>query len=83
VHHPVPGRIKGESAFRQFVAEMNSWLAKRQVDVEHVIFLITRPRGVEEVVLQVEVHAPGSVGADKKSKVFWVQSCVSSGGGDS
>jgi hypothetical protein len=54
VHHPVRGRIKGESAFRQFVAEMNSWLAKRQVDVEHVNFLITRPRGVEEVVLHLD-----------------------------
>jgi hypothetical protein len=33
--------------------------------------------------IKVEVNAPGSIGADKKSKVFWVQSCVSSGGGDS
>ncbi len=30
--------------------------------------------------IKVEVNAPGSIGADKKSKVFWVQSCVSSGG---
>ena len=33
--------------------------------------------------IKVEVNAPFSNGADKKSKVFWVQSCVSSGGGES
>ena len=54
VHHPVRGRIKGESAFRRFVADMTSWLAVRNVDVEHVNFCITDPRGVEEVVLHLD-----------------------------
>ena len=54
VHHPVRGRIKGEGAFRSFVAEMTSWLAVRNVDVEHVNWLITDPRGVEEVVLHLD-----------------------------
>ena len=30
--------------------------------------------------IKVEVDAPGSIGANNKFKVFWVQSCVSSGG---
>jgi hypothetical protein len=54
VHHPVRGRIRGDRAFRGFVDEMTSWLQARNVDVEHVNFLITRPRGVEEVVLHLD-----------------------------
>jgi hypothetical protein len=54
VHHPVRGRIRGESAFRRFVTDMTSWLAVRNVDVEHVNFCITDPRGVEEVVLHLD-----------------------------
>jgi hypothetical protein len=54
VHHPVRGRIRGERAFRRFVADMTSWLAARNVDVEHVNFCITDPRGVEEVVLHLD-----------------------------
>jgi SnoaL-like protein len=54
VHHPVRGRIKGESAFRRFVTDTTSWLAARDVNVEDVNFLITDPRGVEEVVLHLD-----------------------------
>jgi hypothetical protein len=54
VHHPVRGRIKGERAFRHFVTEMTSWLAAGNAEVEHVNWLITDPRGVEEVVLHVD-----------------------------
>jgi len=54
VHHPVRGRIKGETAFRRFVTDMTSWLAALNVDVEHVSFLITDPRGIEEVVLHLD-----------------------------
>jgi hypothetical protein len=54
VHHPVRGRIKGENAFRRFVTDMTSWLAKRNVEVENVNFLLTQPRGVEEVVLHLD-----------------------------
>jgi hypothetical protein len=54
VHHPVRGRIKGESAFRHFVTDMTAWLAARKVDVEHVNFCITDPRGIEEVVLHLD-----------------------------
>jgi SnoaL-like domain len=54
VHHPVRGRVRGEPAFRRFVDEMTAWLQARDVDVEHVNFLITHPRGVEEVVLHLD-----------------------------
>jgi hypothetical protein len=54
VHHPVRGRIKGERAFRRFVTDTTSWLAARNVDAEHVDFLITDARGVEEVVLHLD-----------------------------
>jgi len=54
VHHPVRGRIKGESAFRRFVTDMTSWLAAGNADVEHVNWLITHPRGIEEVVVHLD-----------------------------
>jgi hypothetical protein len=54
LHHPVRGRIKGEPAFRQFVADMTAWMSQRQIEVEHVNFLLTDPRGFEEVVLHLD-----------------------------
>jgi SnoaL-like domain len=54
VHHPVRGRIKGESAFRRFVTDTTSWLAARNVNVEDVNLLVTDSRGVEEVVLHLD-----------------------------
>ena len=67
VHHPVRGRIKGESAFRRFVADMTSWLAARKIDVEHVNFLITDPRGVEEVVLHLDGDG-GRIGSSRGAR---------------
>jgi hypothetical protein len=61
VHHPVRGRIRGEGAFRRFVTDTTSWLAARSVDVEHVNFLVTDPRGVEEVVLHLDTDG-GRIG---------------------
>ncbi|WCB94362.1 hypothetical protein DSM104299_03096 [Baekduia alba] len=69
VHHPVRGRIRGEGAFRRFISDMNSWLAARAVEVEHVNFLITDPRGIEEVVVHLDgdhgrVALPMALAAD-------------------
>jgi ketosteroid isomerase-like protein len=67
VHHPVRGRIKGEHAFRHFVAEMGSWMDERVTDVEHVNFLVTDARAVEEVVLHLDggsVAMPVAVACD-------------------
>ncbi len=70
IHHPVRGRIRGERAFRGFVDDMTSWLNARNVDVEHVNFLITHPRGVEEVVLHLDgdrgrIGLPLALAADR------------------
>jgi hypothetical protein len=54
LHHPVLGRVKGEAAFRRFIADMSSWLVARDADVENVNVLLTDPRGVEEVVLHLD-----------------------------
>src|SRR4051812_43063850 len=70
VHHPLRGRIRGERAFRRFVAEMAGWLTARNIDVEHVALLLTDPRGVEEAVLHLDgergrVAVPVAVAADR------------------
>jgi hypothetical protein len=54
LHHPVRGRIKGESAFRRFVTDTTSWLTARNAKIEDVNLLITDPRRVEEVVLHLD-----------------------------
>jgi hypothetical protein len=61
VHHPVRGRIRGEAAFRRYVADTTSWLEARSADVEHVNFLVTDPRGIEEVVLHLDADG-GRIG---------------------
>ena len=61
VHHPVRGRIKGESAFRGFVTDMTAWLAERNADVENVNVVLTDARGVEEVVVHLDSDA-GRIG---------------------
>jgi hypothetical protein len=58
IHHPVLGRMRGEGAFRRFVADMTAWLDARNAEVEAVNILLTGPRGVEEVV----VHLDGDAG---------------------
>ena len=63
------GRIKGERAFRRFVADMTAWLAARHVEVEDVNLVLAGARGVEEVVLQLDgdggrVGLPDGVAAD-------------------
>ncbi len=54
VHHPVRGRIKGEPAFRHYVADTAAWLAERNADIEHVNFVVTDSRAVEEVVVHLD-----------------------------
>ena len=54
VHHPVRGRIRGEAAFRRYVAETAAWLAERNVEVEGVDVVLAGSRGVEEDVLHLD-----------------------------
>jgi SnoaL-like domain len=53
-HHPVRGRVKGARAFERLVTDYRAWLTERNVTVEDVNIIRTRPRGVEEVVLHVD-----------------------------
>jgi hypothetical protein len=58
LHHPVRGRIKGEAAFRLFVADTNARLAVLHAEVQDVSVVLTHDRGIEEVV----VHLDGDTG---------------------
>jgi hypothetical protein len=51
LHHPVRGRIKGVAAFERWARDTMGWLAEHHVSVEDVDVILTRDRGVEEVVL--------------------------------
>jgi hypothetical protein len=73
VHHPVRGRIRGKRAFEAYYSEMNRWLGQRDVSVEDVELVITKPRGFEEVVLHLEgetgrVDLPVAIVADHRSE---------------
>jgi hypothetical protein len=72
LHHPARGRIRGKRVFEAFVGEMNGWLGQRDVLVEDVDYLITEPRGFEEVVLHLHgeagrVDLPVAIVADHAS----------------
>jgi hypothetical protein len=61
LYDPIRGRITGARAFREFVAEMSGWLARRNASVEDVSRVILDGHGFEEVVLHLEGDA-GRVG---------------------
>ncbi|MEA2248803.1 MAG: hypothetical protein QOH46_3332 [Solirubrobacteraceae bacterium] len=72
LHDPVRGRVKGEQAFRAFVAETSAWLVRRNVSVEDVQRVILPGRGIEEVVLHFDresgrVDLPFAIVADHPS----------------
>jgi SnoaL-like protein len=54
LHHPVRGRIKGAHAFERYVTDTQAWMADRNITIEEVDLTLTRPRGVEEVVLHID-----------------------------
>jgi hypothetical protein len=61
VRHPVRGRIEGEAAFRDYIADTTGWLKARNAGVEPVDLVLTEPCGIEEVILHVD-HDDGRVG---------------------
>jgi hypothetical protein len=70
VHDPVRGRVKGEAAFRAFVAETSAWLRTHRASVDDVEHVILDRHGFEEVVLHVDgddgaVDLPVAVVADR------------------
>ena len=72
LHDPVRGRVKGRGAFEAFVAEMNAWIAQRNVSVEDVEHVVTERCGFEEVVLHLDgetgrVDLPVAIVADREA----------------
>jgi hypothetical protein len=66
------GRIRGERAFRAYVAELSAWLMQLNVSVEDVERVILEGRGFEEVVLHLDgesgrVGIPVAIVADHPS----------------
>ncbi len=71
VYDPVRGRIRGEAAFRGFVAETSAWLRQHHASVDDVEHVILERRGFEEVVLHLDpdrggVDVPVAVVADRR-----------------
>lgn len=69
LHHPVRGRVRGVHAFREFVAETNEWLQRRNVTVDDVERVVQKRRGFEEVLLHIDadrgrVELPHAMVAD-------------------
>ena len=46
LYDPVRGRVKGERAFRDFVAGLNEWLVRRNASVEDVGRVVLEERGL-------------------------------------
>ena len=70
VHHPVRGRVRGEHAFARYASETKEWLEEREASIEDVDHIITRSKGVEEVILHLggdlgEVDLPVAIAASK------------------
>jgi len=61
LYDPVRGRIKGEEAFRAYVADLSEYLSQRNLVIEEVELVVQRERGFQEVVLQLD-GANGRVG---------------------
>ena len=72
LYDPVRGRIKGERAFRAYVADMRVWFAQRNCAIEDVELVILPERGFQEVVLHLDagngrVDLPVAVVADHRA----------------
>jgi hypothetical protein len=54
LYDPLRGRVKGEPAFRAYVAQTHDWLVQRNVSVEDVHHVVRTAGGFEEMVLHVD-----------------------------
>jgi len=54
LYHPIRGRIRGERAFRQYLADTSAWLSERNISVEDVEHVVRERGGFEEVVLHLD-----------------------------
>ena len=53
---PRHGRVRGADAFREWVAEAKRWLADAQASTRAVDLIVTAPRTVEEVALDLTIE---------------------------
>src|ERR1700742_2618067 len=53
-HDPLRGRIRGERAFREFVAERSAWFKQRNATFEDLGHVIAAAHGCEEVIVHVD-----------------------------
>lgn len=67
LHDPVRGRVKGEQAFRAYVAAASAWMAQRHATVEDIDHVVLERHGFEEVVLHLDgdVDLPFALVADR------------------
>ena len=61
LHLPIRGRVKGERAFTQYVADVTEWFQRRSAAVEPVALTLVKERGCEEAVLRLDTER-GRVG---------------------
>jgi hypothetical protein len=54
IHHPLRGEVRGETAFREFVADTERWLRRSEARVEDLQRSVLDRRGFEEVIVHLE-----------------------------
>lgn len=73
VHHPVRGRVMGVAAFERFAADLRCWMVEHDARAEHVGFVLTPARRVEEIVLHAAdadgpVELPVAIASDHDAR---------------
>lgn len=56
LHLPIRGRVKGERAFTQYLADVPEWFQRRNAAVEPVALTLVTERGCEEAVLRLDTE---------------------------
>lgn len=54
IYHPLRGEVRGETAFREFVADTELWLGRNEARVEDIQRSVLDRRGFEEVIVHLE-----------------------------
>lgn len=56
LHHPTRGRVRGARAFERFADVQRGWLITRNAETQHVGFVVTPNRSVEELILHLDAN---------------------------
>jgi hypothetical protein len=57
LYDPVRGRVRGERAFRAFIAELSAWLDERNVSIRNLDHVMVATGGFGEVLVQFDGEA--------------------------